>query len=127
MDLSDFEPDQEFDPNKPPRSLTRREEEAKSHVVIAYIFMLLGIFTGVFWLIGAIWAMVKVSDARGTFFEGHYRNIISTFWWGILWSIVGLILTLFFVGYLVLLGVWIWSIVRMVKGVAKATSNQAYQ
>jgi len=121
MDLSDFEPDQ------PPRSLTTKEANAKVNVVIAYIFMLLGIFTGVFWLIGAIWAMVKVSDARGTFFEGHYHNIISTFWWGIVWSVAGFILTFFFVGYFVLFVVWVWTIYRMVKGLARATSNQPYE
>ena len=72
-----------FEPDHHARSLTSREENAKSNVVIAYVFMLLGIFTGVFWLIGAIWAMVKVSEAHNTRFEDHYANIISTFWWGI--------------------------------------------
>ncbi|MBJ7537282.1 DUF4870 family protein [Marinomonas transparens] len=116
-----------FEPDRPPRPLTPKEDNAKSNVVIAYIFMLLGIFTGVFWLIGAIWAMVKVSDARGTFFEDHYSNIISTFWWGIFLSVTGFILTLFFVGYILLFLVWIWSIFRMVKGIARATSNQPFR
>ncbi|TYL48731.1 DUF4870 family protein [Marinomonas sp. IMCC 4694] len=119
--MSGFEPDHRVN------SLTAREENAKSNVVIAYVFMLLGIFTGVFWLIGAIWAMVKISDARGTYFEDHYVNIISTFWWGIFLTVVGLVLALFFIGYFVLLGVWIWSIFRMVKGIARATSNQSYR
>ncbi|MGO3740039.1 hypothetical protein KDW99_04145 [Marinomonas rhizomae] len=119
--MSGFEPDNRFKP------LTPREENAKSNVVIAYIFMLLGIFTGVFWFIGAIWAMVKADEARGTLFEDHYANIIGTFWWGIFWSVVGVILAFFFIGYIVLLGVWIWSIFRMVKGIARATSNQSYR
>ena len=115
-----------FDPDNRIRPLTAREENAKSNVVIAYIFMLLGVFTGVFWLIGAIWAMVKADEARGTFFEDHYSNIISTFWWGIFWSVIGVILAFFFIGYIVLFAVWIWSIFRMVKGIARATSNQSY-
>jgi uncharacterized membrane protein len=119
--MSGFEPDNRF------RQLTPREENAKSNVVIAYIFMLLGVFTGVFWLIGAIWAMVKADEARGTLFEDHYANIISTFWWGIFWSVIGVILAFFFIGYLVLFGVWVWSIFRMVKGIARATSNQSYR
>ena len=119
--MSGFEPDNRF------RQLTPREENAKSNVVIAYIFMLLGVFTGVFWLIGAIWAMVKADEARGTLFEDHYANIISTFWWGIFWSVIGVILAFFFIGYIVLFGVWVWSIFRMVKGIARATSNQSYR
>ena len=116
-----------FEPENRVRPLTRREENAKSNVVIAYVFMLLGIFTGVFWLIGAIWAMVKVSEARGTLFEDHYANIISTFWWGIFLSVIGLILAFFFIGYILLFCVWVWSIFRMVKGIARATSNQSYR
>ncbi|WP_339718310.1 DUF4870 family protein [Marinomonas primoryensis] len=116
-----------FEPENRVRPLTPREENAKSNVVIAYIFMLLGIFTGVFWLIGAIWAMVKVNEARGTLFEDHYTNIISTFWWGIFLSVIGVILAFFFIGYILLFGVWVWSIFRMVKGIARATSNQSYQ
>ena len=119
--MSGFESDNRF------RQLTPREENAKSNVVIAYIFMLLGVFTGVFWLIGAIWAMVKADEARGTLFEDHYANIISTFWWGIFWSVIGVILAFFFIGYIVLFGVWVWSIFRMVKGIARATSNQSYR
>jgi uncharacterized membrane protein len=116
-----------FEPENHVRPLTPREENAKSNVVSAYVFMLLGIFTGVFWLIGAIWAMVKANEARGTLFEDHYTNIISTFWWGIFLSVIGVILAFFFIGYILLFGVWVWSIFRMVKGIARATSNQSYQ
>lgn len=126
MDFSNFEPDEDFDPNRPPGQLTPQEEDAKQNALVAYIMMLLGVVTGIFWFIGAVWAMYKSGSARGTRFAGHYANITSTFWWGIIWSIVGLILTLFFIGYLVLLAVWIWSIWRMVKGLAKTLSNQPY-
>ena len=119
--MSGFEQDDRF------RRLTPREENAKSNVVIAYIFMLLGVFTGIFWLIGAVWAMAKVGDAQGTRFDDHYSNIISTFWWGIFWSVIGVILAFFIIGYAVLFVVWVWSIFRMVKGIARATSNLSYR
>jgi hypothetical protein len=34
--------------------------------------MAVGLFTGLFWIIGAVWAMVKKGEARGTIFEDHY-------------------------------------------------------
>ena len=71
--------------------------------------------------------MVKVNEARGTLFEDHYINIISTFWWGIFLSVIGVVLAFFFIGYILLFGVWVWSVFRMVKGIARATSNQPYQ
>lgn len=106
--------------------LSMADDAAKTNALIAYGLMVLGLFTGVFWIIGAVWAMVKKSDAQGTIFEDHYTNVIKTFWWGLIITIVGVILAFILVGYVVLLAVWIWSIYRIVKGLANLTSNKAY-
>ena len=109
-----------------PQSLSTKDDAAKTNALIAYGLMVVGIFTGVFWIVGAIWAMVKKGDAQGTIFEDHYSNIIKTFWWGLGLSILGFILAFVVVGYFILLAVWIWSIYKVVKGLAKITSNKAY-
>jgi len=109
-----------------PLSLTVQDEMAKTNAIIAYGLMILGLFTGIFWIIGAIWAMIKKSDAQNSVFEDHYTNIIKTFWWGVALSVVGLLLAFFVVGYFILLATWIWSIFKIVKGLARITSNKAY-
>lgn len=101
-------------------------ENAKNNALIAYILMALGIFTGIFWIIGAIWAMVKKEEAIGTAFHDHYSNIIKTFWWGLLWTVIGVALWVFFIGGFILLVTWIWSIYRIIKGLARLTSNKSY-
>jgi uncharacterized membrane protein len=106
--------------------LSASDEAAKTSALIGYGLMILGLFTGLFWIVGAIWAMVKKADAAGTLFEDHYSNIIKTFWWGFGLSIIGFVLAFVIVGYFVLLGVWIWSIYRIIKGLAKITSNKSY-
>jgi uncharacterized membrane protein len=88
--------------------------------------MALGIFTGISWIIGAIWAMVKKDEAVNTPFHDHYSNIIKTFWWGLLWTVIGLALWVFFIGGFILLFAWIWSIYRIIKGIARITSNKSY-
>ena len=112
--------------NQTPSTFNANNESAKTHALIAYCLMVAGLFTGIFWLIGAVWAMVKKFDAGGTIYEDHYTNIIKTFWWGLGFSIVGGILFVVFVGYFILLGVWVWTIYRIIKGLAKITSNKAY-
>jgi uncharacterized membrane protein len=107
-------------------SLSSLDDAAKTNALIAYGLMVLGLFTGLFWIIGAVWAMVKKAEAQGTIFEDHYSNIVKTFWWGLGLSIIGFILAFIVVGYFLLLGVWIWSIYRVIKGLAKITSNKAY-
>lgn len=108
-------------------SSQQKIENSKNNALIAYILMGLGIFTGVFWIIGAIWAMVKKDDAVNTPFHDHYSNIIKTFWWGLAWTILGMLLWVFVIGAFIMLFVWIWSIYRIVKGIARLTSNQSYK
>ncbi|OUV22145.1 MAG: hypothetical protein CBC55_04965 [Gammaproteobacteria bacterium TMED95] len=112
--------------NVVPEALSSKDEAAKLNALIAYGLMVVGMFTGVLWIVGAVWAMVKKSDAQGTVFEDHYTNITKTFWWGLGLSILGFILAFVVVGYFLLLAVWIWSIYKIVKGLAKITSNKAY-
>lgn len=107
-------------------ALSAREEAAKTNALIAYGLMVLGLFTGIFWIVGAIWAMVKKGDAQGTRFEDHYSNITKVFWLGLILSIIGVILAFVVIGYFVLLFVWIWSVFKIVKGLANLTSNKAY-
>lgn len=106
--------------------LSPKDEEARKNALIAYILMLLGLFTGVFWLIGAIWAMVNAKGARDSIYYGHYQNIIGIFWWGLIVSIAGIILAIFLIGYLVLFAVWLWSIIKLVKGISRLSNGLPY-
>ncbi|AYA66592.1 DUF4870 family protein [Alteromonas sp. RKMC-009] len=109
-----------------PQSLSAKDDAAKINALVAYGLMVVGMFTGIFWIVGAMWAIVKKAEAQGSLFEDHYSNIIKTFWWGLGLSILGFILAFVVIGYFILLAVWIWSIYRIIKGLAKITSNKAY-
>lgn len=104
----------------------QRIEEAKTNALVAYLLMAVGIFTGIFWLIGAIWAMVKKEDAKNTLYYEHYSNIISTFWWGLLWTVIGILTWVLVIGMFIVFIAWIWSVYRIIKGLALITSNKPY-
>lgn len=108
------------------QTMTTKDEAAKTNALIAYGLMVVGLFTGIFWIVGAIWAMIKKDEAKGTIFEDHYTNITKTFWWGLGLYIVSFVLAFVVVGYFLAVAVWIWSIFRVIKGLAKLTSNKAY-
>lgn len=101
-------------------------ENAKTGALIAYGLMAIGLFTGLFWLIGGIWAIIKKDDAKGTIYLDHYEQLIRTFWIGIILNIVGFILLFIVVGYFVLIAVWLWSVYKVVKGLARITSDRPY-
>jgi uncharacterized membrane protein len=110
-----------------PPALSPQDDEAKTHALIAYGLMLVGLFTGVFWLVGGIWAMVKKSDVSGSRFDDHFTNLITVFWWGIFWIILGGLLSLIFIGYVMLFVLYVWVLYRLIKGLAKLTSNRAFE
>ena len=109
-----------------PNFLSTSDETAKNHALIAYILMGIGLFTGVFWLIGAIWAFVKKSDAQNSVFLDHYENMIALFWWSLGLTILGLIFIFVVIGYFILFGVWVWSVYRLIKGLLRLSSNRPY-
>ena len=105
---------------------TQRNEDAKTNALIAYGLMVLGMFTGVFWIIGAVWAMVKKEDAVNTPYHDHYSNIVKTFWWGFFWTVLGIALWVFFIGWVIMFIAWVWAIYRIIKGLARLTSDKSY-
>ena len=78
----------------------------------------------IFWLTGGITALiaiivgyVKRDDVRGTYLESHFRWQIRSFWWCVLWGVVGVMLIpLAFIGFAVLWVLGIWMLYRIVKG-----------
>ncbi|WP_369855380.1 DUF4870 family protein [Candidatus Thalassolituus haligoni] len=112
---------------KPPRPpLSPQDDNAKTQALIAYCLLGAGYFTGLFWVIGGVWAMVKIDDFRGSLFEDHFVNIIKVFWWGMGMTVIGIVTTFIFIGWLILLGTFIWTVFKIVKGLSQLTSNRAY-
>ncbi len=105
---------------------TIENSDTKTHAIVSYVLLTLGLFTGIPMLFGGIWAMVKRSDALGTIYHSHFTNAIRTFWWTLFWTIVGFMLIVVGVGYLILCGAWLWALYRLVNGFAKITSDVAY-
>ncbi|MFL6622538.1 MAG: DUF4870 family protein [Sulfurifustaceae bacterium] len=59
---------------------------------------------------------VKLDDARGTLVESHFRWQIRTFWFGLLWGVLGGLTAIILVGFVVLVADAIWIMYRVIKG-----------
>jgi len=76
-------------------------------------------------IIAVILNYVKRSEARGTWLESHFRWQIRTFWFGLLWGVVGFLLIFALgLGFLILFAAWVWMIYRVVKGWLKLTEGK---
>ncbi len=93
-----------------------REQELRNIATAVYALQAAGFLFGITWIIAAIVDYVKRDDAAGTWLESHFRWQIRTFWWGLLWGVIGGILFIVIIGWFVLVADAIWIIYRIVKG-----------
>jgi len=94
-----------------------------SVALIVYVLYFVGYFTVITAVIGVIMAHLQVSTAD-PMLKTHYQFQIRTFWIGLLYIVVGTVLTLVFVGVLVLLWWFIWSLIRSIKGILALNENR---
>ena len=100
---------------QPARS-TEELQGLKTVTTVVYALQALSFLWGITAIVGVIINYVKREDARGTVYESHFDWQIRTFWWGLAWFVVGVVLAILVVGVLVLFVAWIWMIYRVVKG-----------
>ena len=82
-------------------------------IVGAFVF-------GVPSIIAVVINYLKREEARGTFLESHFRWQIRTFWFALLWCVIGTVLFATLVGIplalAVFLGAGVWAIYRVARG-----------
>ena len=76
------------------------------------------------WVVAVVLNYVRKDEVAGTWLESHFRWQIRTFWFGLLWIVIGGILALAVVGFVVLFIAWIWMIYRIVKGWLNLAENK---
>lgn len=93
-----------------------------THVV--YALQAFGFFNGITWIVAVIINYVKKEEVAGAWLESHFRWQIRTFWFGLLWGVLGTILLLVLVGWFVLFADAVWIIYRIVKGWLNLAENK---
>jgi uncharacterized membrane protein len=96
--------------------MENNEHGLKTVATVVYALQAAGFFVGITWIVGVIVDYVKRDDAAGTWLESHFRWQIRTFWFGLLWGVIGGILSFVLIGFLVLAADGVWIIYRIVKG-----------
>lgn len=83
---------------------------------------------GAFSWIPLIISYVKRGDAASTFVYSHHNWQIRSFWWYLVWMVIGGILFMTVIGiplaWLVFTGAWIWKAYRLIKGFSDLNNNR---
>lgn len=123
----------------------------RTTTMICYGLYLLGIFTGFTTIIGVIIAYIKKSDAVGTVWESHFRNLILVFWVmfaafvamlvtfpitfyavgirfesDLTWQAVSALAVPLLAWILIYLCLFIWFLYRIIRGLMRAAEDRAY-
>jgi uncharacterized membrane protein len=92
------------------------EKSLKTLTTVVYALQAAGFLVGITWIVAVVIDYVKRDEAKGTWLESHFSWQIRTFWWGLLWAVVGAITFLVLIGWFILAADTVWIIYRIVKG-----------
>lgn len=84
--------------------------------IVVYILQAISMLTAVPMIIGVIINYVKLDEARGTWFESHFRWQLRTFWFGLLFYMIAFIFHIILIGYIIGGITWLWQVYRIIKG-----------
>jgi uncharacterized membrane protein len=96
----------------------------KTLTAVIYGLQAAGFFVGLTWIVAVVINYVKIDEVKGTVLESHFRWQIRTFWFGLLWGVIGGALTLIFIGFAILFADAVWIIYRIVKGWLNLNDNR---
>ncbi|MFA7400790.1 MAG: hypothetical protein WCZ98_09950 [Sideroxydans sp.] len=91
---------------------------------IVYVLYALSYFTGITAIAGIIINYIKREDAAGTWLESHFTWQIRTFWYGLLWAVIGWATLIILIGFVVLFAGFCWMLYRIIKGWLNLNDNK---
>ncbi|MHB8827944.1 MAG: DUF4870 family protein [Syntrophales bacterium] len=104
--------------------MTESERSAKKLTTIIYALYAASFLFGITAIFAIVINYVKKDDMVGTFLASHFRWQIRTFWFGLLWGVLGGITMLIVVGWFALVADGIWIIYRIIKGWLRLSENK---
>jgi uncharacterized membrane protein len=93
-----------------------KQAELKKYAFSVYILQALCFVVLITPVIGLVINYLKDDEVRGSWLESHFRWQKMTFWYGMLWTLLGYISLPIMIGYLVLPGVTLWLLYRIARG-----------
>ncbi len=90
-------------------------EPGTNNAQLVYILYFVSFAIGITVLVGLIMAYLNRGRA-GENIDTHYTWLIRTFWIGLLYGAISFVLAFVLIGFLMMLAVVVWIVIRLVKG-----------
>ena len=109
-------------PTPPPPPAASPLVDERQMALIIYILFLAPL-GGVTHVIGLVMAYVARDNAP-PWLQSHYTYLISTFWMGLLYFAVALVLCVMLIGFFLMFLVFLWFVVRCAVGLMRLFRNE---
>lgn len=103
----------------------RETSSAKTITTLVYALHAASFFIGITALVAIVINYVKLGDVRGSWLESHFRWQIRTFWFSLLWAVLGFLTVVFVIGYLILILNVVWVVYRVARGWLRLADGEA--
>ena len=103
---------------------TPNPDSLKNLTTVVYALQAVSFFFGITAIVAIVINYVKIDDIRGTWLESHFRWQIRTFWFGLLWGVIGVLTFVLVIGWFILAADAVWVIYRIVKGWLKLNEGK---
>ena len=91
--------------------------------VLTSAFVVTAFLSGWPSLLAVLLNYIKRDATRGTYLESHFRWQIRTFWFALLWLVIGAVLVVTVIGiplaWIMVMLVGLWVLYRMIRGLAR--------
>ena len=99
-------------------------QSLKSLTTVIYGLYALTGFFGVSAIVAVVMNYVKRDEVAGTWLESHFLWQIRTFWYALLWTVIGGATFIIGIGWIILMVNGVWCIYRIVKGWLNLNDNK---
>lgn len=113
---------QSLEPPPPPPTSSAWVDDRQMALIIYILF--LAPLGGLTHVIGLVMAYVA-RDSAPPWLQSHYTYLIGTFWMGLLYFVIALVLCVVLIGIALLPLVFLWFIVRCAVGLMRLFRNEA--
>jgi len=97
--------------------------------VLSPAFIVTAFFVGWPSLLAVVLTYLKRDDVKGTYLESHLRWTLRTFWFALLWIMIGGILLVTIIGLPLAIIIWVaaglWILYRLIRGFKRLLSEGA--
>jgi uncharacterized membrane protein len=99
-------------------------ESERTVVLVAYVLHLVGAIAGLTSIVGLIVNYMR-RFRYGEPLDSHHRWMIRSFWWAIVWIVIGWVTIFILIGWVILALAWLWYVYRHVRGLIALANGES--